>query len=112
MSAPSAGGASRDGYGSALLQMIDDDDVVVLEADLGKSTKSCLFLLYMPFCRGSTDTDDSNNNEDDNVHDHDHLARAPPRSRINLEHPYRGVSVSESRPGIRSDSVPGFGVWR
>ena len=43
MSAPSAGGASRDGYGSALLEMIDDDQVVVLEADLGKSTKSCLF---------------------------------------------------------------------
>ena len=43
MSAPSSGGASRDGYGSALLEMLDDDDVVVLEADLGKSTKSCLF---------------------------------------------------------------------
>ena len=43
MSAPSSGGASRDGYGAALLEMIDDDDVVVLEADLGKSTKSCLF---------------------------------------------------------------------
>ena len=48
MSAPSAGGASRDGYGSALLQMIDDDDVVVLEADLGKSTKSCLFRSEKP----------------------------------------------------------------
>lgn len=43
MSAPSSGGASRDGYGAALLEMIDDDNVVVLEADLGKSTKSCLF---------------------------------------------------------------------
>ena len=43
MSAPSSGGASRDGYGAALLQMVDDDSVVVLEADLGKSTKSCLF---------------------------------------------------------------------
>ena len=29
MSAPSSGGASRDGYGAALLEMIDDDDVVV-----------------------------------------------------------------------------------
>ena len=43
MSAPSSGGASRDGYGAALLEMISDDNVVVLEADLGKSTKSCLF---------------------------------------------------------------------
>ena len=43
MSAPSGGGASRDGYGSALLKMTGDDNVVVLEADLGKSTKSCLF---------------------------------------------------------------------
>ena len=43
MSAPSSGGASRDGYGAALLEMVDDDKVVVLEADLGKSTKSCLF---------------------------------------------------------------------
>lgn len=43
MSAPSSGGASRDGYGAALLEMIGDDNVVVLEADLGKSTKSCLF---------------------------------------------------------------------
>ena len=43
MSAPSSGGASRDGYGAALLEMIDDDEVVVLEADLGKSTKSCVF---------------------------------------------------------------------
>jgi len=43
VSAPSSGGASRDGYGAALLEMVDDDKVVVLEADLGKSTKSCLF---------------------------------------------------------------------
>jgi len=43
VSAPSSGGASRDGYGAALMEMIDDDDVVVLEADLGKSTKSCIF---------------------------------------------------------------------
>tara|TARA_B100000424_G_scaffold91410_2_gene68794 strand:+ start:1277 stop:2218 length:942 start_codon:yes stop_codon:yes gene_type:complete len=43
MSAPSAGGASRDGYGSALLRLASDPRVVVLEADLGKSTKSCLF---------------------------------------------------------------------
>ena len=44
MSAPSMGGASRDGYGSALLRLSGDPRVVVLEADLGKSTKSCLFL--------------------------------------------------------------------
>lgn len=43
MSAPSAGGASRDGYGSALLRLSGDSRVVVLEADLGKSTKSCHF---------------------------------------------------------------------
>lgn len=43
MSAPSTGGASRDGYGSALLRLAEDPRVVVLEADLGKSTKSCLF---------------------------------------------------------------------
>ena len=43
MSAPSTGGASRDGYGNALLRLADDKRVVVLEADLGKSTKSCLF---------------------------------------------------------------------
>ncbi len=48
MSAPSGGGASRDGYGAALLQMLDDDHVVVLEADLGKSTKSCLFRAEKP----------------------------------------------------------------
>ena len=43
MSAPSTGGASRDGYGSALLRLSRDPRVVVLEADLGKSTKSCHF---------------------------------------------------------------------
>ncbi len=48
MSAPSGGGASRDGYGAALLEMLDDDQVVVLEADLGKSTKSCLFRAEKP----------------------------------------------------------------
>ena len=48
MSAPSGGGASRDGYGAALLEMINDDKVVVLEADLGKSTKSCLFRAEKP----------------------------------------------------------------
>ena len=48
MSAPSAGGASRDGYGAALLDMLGDDKVVVLEADLGKSTKSCLFRAEKP----------------------------------------------------------------
>ena len=48
MSAPSGGGASRDGYGSALLDMVEDDKVVVLEADLGKSTKSCLFRAEKP----------------------------------------------------------------
>jgi len=48
VSAPSGGGASRDGYGAALLDMVDDDKVVVLEADLGKSTKSCLFRAEKP----------------------------------------------------------------
>ena len=43
MSAPSTGGASRDGYGTALLEIAHDPRVVVLEADLGKSTKSCFF---------------------------------------------------------------------
>ena len=43
MSAPSSGGASRDGYGRGLLRAADDLRVVVLEADLGKSTKSCNF---------------------------------------------------------------------
>ena len=35
--------ASRDGYGQALLDMVDVNQVVVLEADLGKSTKSLHF---------------------------------------------------------------------
>ena len=43
MSAPSTGGASRDGYGTGLLRIAHDPRVVVLEADLGKSTKSCHF---------------------------------------------------------------------
>ena len=43
MSAPSIGGASRDGYGRGLLRIAEDPRVVVLEADLGKSTKSCHF---------------------------------------------------------------------
>ena len=43
MSAPSSGGASRDGYGRGLLRIAEDPRVVVLEADLGKSTKSCHF---------------------------------------------------------------------
>ena len=48
-------GASRDGYGDALLDMAGDDRVVVLEADLGKSTKSCHFRAEYPdrtFCLG------------------------------------------------------------
>lgn len=48
MSAPSSGGASRDGYGAALLDLAEDPRVVVLEADLGKSTKSCLFREQYP----------------------------------------------------------------
>ena len=48
MSAPSSGGASRDGYGQALLNIADDPRVVVIEADLGKSTKSCLFREKFP----------------------------------------------------------------
>ena len=43
MSAPTSGGASRDGYGKGLLRIAEDPRVVVLEADLGKSTKSCHF---------------------------------------------------------------------
>jgi transketolase len=35
--------ASRDGYGHALMAMADNPNLVVLEADLGKSTKSCWF---------------------------------------------------------------------
>ena len=48
MSAPSGGGASRDGYGKALLRLSEDPRVVVLEADLGKSTKSCHFREKFP----------------------------------------------------------------
>ena len=48
-------GASRDGYGDALLDMAGDQRLVVLEADLGKSTKSCHFRAEYPertFCLG------------------------------------------------------------
>ncbi len=48
MSAPSPGGASRDGYGKGLLRASKDPRVVVLEADLGKSTKSCNFREKFP----------------------------------------------------------------
>ena len=48
MSAPSTGGASRDGYGSGLLRIAEDPRVVVIEADLGKSTKSCHFRTNYP----------------------------------------------------------------
>jgi len=48
MSAPSSGGASRDGYGKGLLRASKDPRVVVLEADLGKSTKSCNFRAKFP----------------------------------------------------------------
>jgi transketolase len=48
MSAPSTGGASRDGYGSGLLRIAEDPRVVVIEADLGKSTKSCHFRTKYP----------------------------------------------------------------
>ena len=48
MSAPSSGGASRDGYGKGLLRLASDPRVVVLEADLGKSTKSCHFRTEFP----------------------------------------------------------------
>jgi len=48
MSAPSDEGASRDGYGNGLLRLADDLRVVVLEADLGKSTKSCHFRERFP----------------------------------------------------------------
>ena len=40
--------ASRDGYGAALLDLANDERIVVLEADLGKSTKSCLFRAEFP----------------------------------------------------------------
>jgi transketolase len=48
MSGPSLGGASRDGYGSGLLRIAEDPRVVVIEADLGKSTKSCHFRTKYP----------------------------------------------------------------
>ena len=48
MSAPSDGGASRDGYGRALIRLAANPDIVVLEADLGKSTKSCHFRTEFP----------------------------------------------------------------
>ena len=48
MTAPSSGGASRDGYGEGLLRLAEDSRVVVLEADLGKSTKSCHFRTQNP----------------------------------------------------------------
>ncbi len=48
MSQPSSGGASRDGYGKGLLRIAEDPRVVVLEADLGKSTKSCHFREQYP----------------------------------------------------------------
>ena len=48
MSASSFGGASRDGYGKGLLRLADDPRVVVLDADLGKSTKSCHFRTQNP----------------------------------------------------------------
>ena len=48
MRAPSTGGASRDGYGKGLLRIADDSRVVVIEADLGKSTKSCHFRTQYP----------------------------------------------------------------
>ena len=48
MSGISTPGASRDGYGAALLRLSEDPRVVVLEADLGKSTKSCHFRVKFP----------------------------------------------------------------
>ncbi|MBT4059441.1 MAG: transketolase family protein [Euryarchaeota archaeon] len=41
-------GASRDGYGAALLKLASDPTVVVVEADLGKSTKSQNFRKVYP----------------------------------------------------------------
>ncbi|MGY8670578.1 MAG: transketolase family protein [Candidatus Poseidoniales archaeon] len=41
-------GATRDGYGDALLDIAANDRVVVLEADLGKSTKSLHFRKAYP----------------------------------------------------------------
>ncbi len=40
--------ASRDGYGSALVKLATDPEVIVVEADLGKSTKSQNFRKLLP----------------------------------------------------------------
>ncbi len=40
--------ASRDGYGSALVKLASDPEVIVVEADLGKSTKSQNFRKLYP----------------------------------------------------------------
>ena len=40
--------ATRDGYGQGLLNISGDERVVVLEADLGKSTKSLHFRNQFP----------------------------------------------------------------
>ena len=48
MSGISSGGASRDGYGKGLLRLAEDSRVVILEADLGKSTKSHHFREKFP----------------------------------------------------------------
>ena len=40
--------ATRDGYGQALLDLASNEKVVVLEADLGKSTKSLHFRKAYP----------------------------------------------------------------
>jgi transketolase len=48
MSSLSGNGASRDGYGDALLNLANNPNIVVLEADLGKSTKSCHFRNKFP----------------------------------------------------------------
>ena len=40
--------ASRDGYGKALLELSGRDDIVVLDADLGKSTRSSWFRKQFP----------------------------------------------------------------
>ncbi len=40
--------ATRDGYGQALLELAENDKIVVLEADLGKSTKSLHFRKAYP----------------------------------------------------------------
>ena len=51
--------ASRDGYGAALLDMANDERIVVLEADLGKSTKSCLFRAEHPNRSNQGDIDET-----------------------------------------------------